>query len=64
LRAIAQALAIARARPIETLLLLAVLALCMAVGIFIGALLAAGLVPALGLSASICPTGASAATSR
>lgn len=58
LRAIAQAGAVARARPIETLLLLALLALlCMAVGVFIGAIIGAGLVPAVALSAALLGEG-------
>jgi hypothetical protein len=58
LRAIAQAGAVAHARPIETLLLLALLALlCVAVGVFIGAIIGAGLVPAVALSAALLGEG-------
>lgn len=58
-RAIAQTLAIARTRPIEALLLLAALAfLCMAVGFIVFAILGAGLLPTLGMSASIIGAGA------
>jgi len=58
MRAIAQAGAVARARPVETLLLLALLALlCAAIGAFIGAILAAGLVPAVALSAALLGEG-------
>ena len=58
MRAIAQAGAVARARPVETLLLLALLTLlCMAVGIFIGAILGAGLVPVVALSAALLGEG-------
>ena len=54
LHALSQAIAIIRARVIETLLSLVVLMLlCAAVAAVIGAILGAGLVPAVGLSAAI-----------
>jgi len=53
-RAIAQTLAIARSRPVETVvLLLAVWLLCAVVGLIVFGILGTGLVPTIGLSASI-----------
>jgi len=54
MRAIAQTLAIARSRPVETIvLLLAVWLLCAVVGLIVFGILGTGLVPTIGLSASI-----------
>lgn len=58
MRAIAQTLAIARTRLIESLLLLASVGLlCMVVGFIVFGILGAGLVPTLGLSGSILGGG-------
>ncbi len=58
MRAIAQTLAIARTRLIESLLLLASVGLlCMVVGFIVFSILGAGLVPTLGLSGSILGGG-------
>ena len=58
MRAIAQTLAIARTRLVETLLLLAVVAfLCMFVGFIVFGILASGMMPTIGMSASILGGG-------
>ncbi|HEX4232887.1 MAG TPA: zinc ribbon domain-containing protein [Caldimonas sp.] len=57
-RALAQTLAIVRSRLVETVLLLVLLAfVCFAVGLIVFGVLAAGLVPTLGMSASIVGFG-------
>jgi len=54
MRAIAQTLAIARSRPVEAIvLLLAVWLLCLVVGLIVFGILGTGLMPTIGLSASI-----------
>ena len=58
MRAIAQTLAIARTRLIETLLLLAVVGfLCLFVGFIVFGILASGLMPTIGMSTSILGGG-------
>jgi hypothetical protein len=57
-RALAQTLAIVRSRLVETVLLLVLLAfVCFAVGVIVFGVLAAGLVPTLGMSVSIVGFG-------